>query len=631
MAIELLSPRLANQIAAGEVVERPSSVVKELIENSLDAGATQIVVDIEKGGSKLIRIRDNGFGVDKSELILALSRHATSKISNLDDLEAIVSLGFRGEALASISSVSRLHFTSKTAQQTEAWQAFAQGRDMEVTITPAAHPVGTSVEVADLFFNTPARRRFLRTEKTEFNHIEELLRRFALSRFDVEFSLKHNGKVLRHLKVANSKPQQERRVAAICGVRFMENAIAISNEHNGIVLSGWLGLPAACKAISDVAYCYVNGRMMRDKLINHAIRQAYQHFLPEGCQPSYVLYIVLDPAQVDVNVHPSKHEVRFHQARMIHDLITQVLGSGLSQAMAQIPGQLNEVPAAPTHHYNNQGLVNSHQVQDSPEHMQTAQPPVQFSDLAQTPQVGSSGQSAGYANAGNYSATPSNVRQASQSYSQLINPNFSGAQSFIDTPSNAKIASDAGFVSALFGQPLSLVDKSFLLLQRDKNIELLSLDKLHQRVTTQELLARWAQGFAAQPLLLPVSITLDSTLVEQLVTYKQLFRRLGIDISVRDPQIIIKQVPQMLREQDVALLVPQLIQLLHQQQHSSDDELKEVVCQWLAKLVPKQYALAQAISLLQKAQEFSGAISEHVNDMRSVVDFSATINLLQTT
>jgi len=200
MAIELLSTRLANQIAAGEVVERPASVVKELVENSLDANATKIQVDIEKGGSRLLRVRDNGNGVVKSELILALSRHATSKIKNLDDLEAIVSLGFRGEALASISSVSRLTFASKTAQQHEAWQAFAQGRDMAVEITPVAHPQGTTVEVADLFFNTPARRRFLRTEKTEFNHIDELIKRFALSRFDVEFVLKHNDKLLRNLK-----------------------------------------------------------------------------------------------------------------------------------------------------------------------------------------------------------------------------------------------------------------------------------------------------------------------------------------------------------------------------------------------------------------------------------------------
>ncbi|MGL5498833.1 MAG: DNA mismatch repair endonuclease MutL, partial [Aeromonas sobria] len=216
MPIRILPPILANQIAAGEVVERPSSVVKELVENSLDAGADRVEIDIDKGGAKLIRIRDNGCGVAKEELVLALSRHATSKVATLDDLEGINSLGFRGEALASISSVSRLTFTSRTAEQSEAWQAEAQGREMSVTIKPAAHPVGTTVEVVDLFFNTPARRKFMRSEKTEFAHIDELVRRIALSRFDVTLILRHNGKVVRQYKAANTVTEQERRLAAVC-------------------------------------------------------------------------------------------------------------------------------------------------------------------------------------------------------------------------------------------------------------------------------------------------------------------------------------------------------------------------------------------------------------------------------
>ncbi|MGL5121217.1 MAG: DNA mismatch repair endonuclease MutL, partial [Plesiomonas shigelloides] len=211
MPIQILPPQLANQIAAGEVVERPSSVVKELVENSLDAGATRIEIDIEKGGARLIRIRDDGCGIDKEQLALALARHATSKISSLDDLEAIVSLGFRGEALASISSVSRLTLTSRTAAQSEAWQAYAEGRDMQVTVKPAAHPVGTTLEVLDLFFNTPARRKFLRTEKTELAHIDEVVRRIALARFDVSFILRHNGKVLRQYRAAANAEQRERR------------------------------------------------------------------------------------------------------------------------------------------------------------------------------------------------------------------------------------------------------------------------------------------------------------------------------------------------------------------------------------------------------------------------------------
>ncbi|GAA5255877.1 DNA mismatch repair endonuclease MutL [Escherichia coli] len=243
MPIQVLPPQLANQIAAGEVVERPASVVKELVENSLDAGATRIDIDIERGGAKLIRIRDNGCGIKKDELALALARHATSKIASLDDLEAIISLGFRGEALASISSVSRLTLTSRTAEQQEAWQAYAEGRDMDVTVKPAAHPVGTTLEVLDLFYNTPARRKFLRTEKTEFNHIDEIIRRIALARFDVTINLSHNGKIVRQYRAVPEGGQKERRLGAICGTAFLEQALAIEWQHGDLTLRGWVADP----------------------------------------------------------------------------------------------------------------------------------------------------------------------------------------------------------------------------------------------------------------------------------------------------------------------------------------------------------------------------------------------------
>ncbi|MDM3326214.1 DNA mismatch repair endonuclease MutL [Citrobacter sp. Cb080] len=324
MPIQVLPPQLANQIAAGEVVERPASVVKELVENSIDAGATRIDIDIERGGAKLIRIRDNGCGIKKDELALALARHATSKISSLDDLEAIVSLGFRGEALASISSVSRLTLTSRTQEQPEAWQAYAEGRDMDVTVKPAAHPVGTTLEVLDLFYNTPARRKFMRTEKTEFNHIDEIIRRIALARFDVTINLSHNGKVVRQYRAVAADGQQERRLGAICGTPFLEHALAIEWQHGDLTLRGWVADPNhTTAALAEIQYCYVNGRMMRDRLINHAIRQACEDKLGADQQPAFVLYLEIDPHQVDVNVHPAKHEVRFHQSRLVHDFIYQ--------------------------------------------------------------------------------------------------------------------------------------------------------------------------------------------------------------------------------------------------------------------------------------------------------------------
>ncbi|NOH99092.1 DNA mismatch repair endonuclease MutL [Vibrio sp. 99-70-13A1] len=353
MTIKILPARLANQIAAGEVVERPASVVKELVENSLDSGATRIDIDIEKGGSKMIRVRDNGKGIVKGELALALSRHATSKIHTLDDLEAIVSLGFRGEALASISSVARLTMTSRPATQDQAWSAYSEGRDMQVKLQPAAHPIGTSVEVLDLFFNTPARRKFLRTEKTEFTHIDELLKRIALSRFDVTINLRHNGKMIRQYRAAKTEIQAEKRISAVCGNSFVRHMLRIELDHQGLKLHGWITTPDGARQQSDLQYCYVNGRMMRDKLINHAIRQSYENSLRPDQFATYVLFIEIDPHQVDVNVHPAKHEVRFHQARLVHDFIYQALSDGLAQTklIDAVPMRESafhqEVPAMP--------------------------------------------------------------------------------------------------------------------------------------------------------------------------------------------------------------------------------------------------------------------------------------------
>ncbi|MBC7002576.1 DNA mismatch repair endonuclease MutL [Photobacterium sp. BZF1] len=386
MPIQILPARLANQIAAGEVVERPASVVKELVENSLDAGATRIDIDIDKGGSRTIRIRDNGKGIPKDELGLALSRHATSKIATLDDLEAIASLGFRGEALASISSVSRLTLTSRTAEQEEAWAAYAEGRDMEVQLKPAAHPVGTTLEVLDLFFNTPARRKFLRTEKTEFGHIDELLKRIALSRMDVTINLRHNGKVVRQYRAANTQIQKERRLAAVCGQAFLDHALAVELSHGDLKLGGWICSPQGARAQNDIQYCYVNGRMMKDKLINHAIRQAYESSLAPDQYAAYVLFIDVDPHQVDVNVHPAKHEVRFHQARLVHDFICQGLQSALIEGAADDPEQVMNIPAPRASAHAPQTAYSSPASGASSSHEQgIAEPDAALAAIARTP------------------------------------------------------------------------------------------------------------------------------------------------------------------------------------------------------------------------------------------------------
>ena len=338
--ISLLSPRLANQIAAGEVVERPASVVKELLENSLDAGASQLDIEVEQGGVRRIKIRDNGTGIMKEDLSLALSRHATSKIVTLDDLEAVRTLGFRGEALASISSVSRLHLTSQAENEREAWRVEAEGKDMETAIRPASHPQGTTIDVRDLFFNTPARRKFLRTEKTEFAHLEEVVKRLALSRYETGFRLSHNGKQVYDLRPVTDQLHAEHRLATLLGKKFIENSLTLDVEAAGLRLWGWIGLPTFSRSQADLQYFFVNGRVVKDKLVAHAVRQAYRDVLYNGRHPTFVLYLELDPATVDVNVHPTKHEVRFRDGRLVHDF----LFSRIHKAIADVRPESDSAP-----------------------------------------------------------------------------------------------------------------------------------------------------------------------------------------------------------------------------------------------------------------------------------------------
>jgi DNA mismatch repair protein MutL len=329
--IHLLNRLLANQIAAGEVVERPAAVVKELLENSIDAHAQQIEVHIQQGGFHLIKVRDDGCGIEQSDLRLAVCRHATSKISTVEDLATIDSLGFRGEALASIAAVSRFWMSSKPAQQAQAWQVHLNGLDTEVELQPTAHPAGTTVMVQDLFFNTPARRKFLRSERTEYLQIEEIFKRIALSQLDIGFSLTHNQRMIYRLLPATTATQQQRRVAKIFGGQFIENACQVDIHATDLTLTGWIGLPSISRSQNDLQYIYLNGRLVRDRVINHALRQAYEDLLPPGRNALYVLYLTISPTMVDVNVHPTKHEVRFHQARLVHDFLVSAVRKALQQ------------------------------------------------------------------------------------------------------------------------------------------------------------------------------------------------------------------------------------------------------------------------------------------------------------
>lgn len=585
MPIQILPLQLANQIAAGEVVERPASVVKELVENSLDAGATRIDVDIEKGGAKLIRIRDNGCGIAKAELALALARHATSKIASLDDLEAIVSLGFRGEALASISSVSRLTLTSRTAEQQEAWQAYAEGREMEVTIKPAAHPVGTSLEVRDLFYNTPARRKFMRTEKTEFTHIDEVIRRIALARFDVAISLTHNGKLVRQYRGVEQAAQRERRLGAICGTAFMQHALRIDWQHDDLALHGWIADPAGIRQVTDLQYCYVNGRMMRDKLINHAIRQAYQNQPGEEQQPAYVLYLEIDPHQVDVNVHPAKHEVRFHQSRLVHDFIWQGIISALQASRtAALPLALAEEPAP----------------QWQPENRQAAGTN-RFSQPAST--LRSSGGASGGAGARWQNKEAVYQTREGALYQQLIKTPVDEQTTRAVLPSQRQSEPRDPPLNAhaqSFGRVLSVIQQHYALLERDAQLHLLSL-RVAARWLKQAQLQPGEEGLRPQPLLIPVRLKIVAEELSVIDSQATLLKLMGIDLQREGQQVTLHAVPLPLRTQNLQILIPELLGYLARQQEVSASSL----AQWLARCDDAEeshWNHSQAIALLAELE-----------------------------
>ncbi len=627
MTIQILPARLANQIAAGEVVERPASVIKELIENSLDSGATVIDVEVQKGGSKLIRIRDNGCGIAKAELGLALSRHATSKVSSFDDLENITSLGFRGEALASISSVSRLKLTSKPAAQDEAWQAYAEGRDMEVKVLPAAHPDGTTIEVTDLFFNTPARRKFLRTEKTEFFHIDEVIKRIALSRFDVQFSLTHNGKSIRHLRKAMTDQEKDRRVGQICGKSLVENVMRVNCDYDGVGLSGWIAMPRSCRNQNDVQFSYVNGRMMRDKLINHAIRQAYGSSLAELQYPTYVLFLTVSPRQIDVNVHPAKHEVRFHEARLIHDFIVQALEQALTAevelAVENVPAEQLQVKESGSSYA---GGANYQANKPSPKELNSYHralssftAPVENSAI-ETAAV----TTAAVENAPVSSQPIATTQQARQQTIQQVMPAISSPV----------------FASADIGSCLTIVKSHYVLyLSSDKNDSSVYLIDLN-KVNAMRAPYQYKDGLVGQPLLLPVKIAQDSSTLALIGQFSESLQGLGLEFQCIDRHVVVRKVPAFIRNSNIAQVVGSLFEQLvvASELALTETQMWQHCLNWLvefhgAVLSPAGHAdLSVATQIINDARQFTDEqtlvarcgmpvdIDSHVNQLGAVVN-----------
>ena len=553
--IQQLSQRLANQIAAGEVVERPASIVKELLENSIDAGSSRIDIDIEQGGVKTIRVRDDGSGIEQDDMPLALSRHATSKIHELDDLESVATLGFRGEALASMASVSRLTITSNTQDGAAGWQAQAEGQEMVAEVLPAAHQRGTTVEVRDLFFNTPARRKFLRSEKTEFQRIDDMLKKLALSRFDVAFYWRHNQRTVQQLREAHTQAEQERRVATLCGPAFMQQAVFVDIEHADLRLHGWIAQPAFSRSQSDLQYFYVNGRAIRDKLVTHAIRLAFQDVLHHSRHPAYVLYLDIDPASVDVNVHPTKHEVRFRDSRRIHDFVFRSLARALADlrpddAPAVLPDTLSAFSLPTTISYQNT--------------ISLAENP--HSDIREASVCSSSGQ---YGSSERYSElyTPSAVSAARID---------SATTSVMDAPSTTEIPP--------LGYALAQLKGIYILAENAQGLVLVDMHAAHERITYERLkTAHDNNSMARQPLLVPQSVAVSEREADAAEEYRELFEQLGLIVDRVAPEsLLIRQVPVLLANGNSEQLLRDVLSDLSE--HGSSARIRESVNEVLSTM-----------------------------------------------
>lgn len=591
--IHLLSPRLANQIAAGEVVERPANIIKELVENSLDAGAQRIEIDVEQGGIKLLRIRDDGHGIPKDDLPLALSRHATSKIATLDDLEAVHSLGFRGEALASISSVSRLTLTSAIAAEKAeadsesgtAWQVEVEGREMAASIKPAAHPKGTTLEVRDLFFNTPARRKFLRTEKTEFNHVDEYFKRLALSRYDVAFSLRHNQKVIHSLRPAIRGIDKEKRVAALLGAKFIDAALHIDSEAAGLGLTGWVGLPTFSRSQADMQYFFVNGRVVRDRLVAHAIKQAYRDVLYHGRQPAFVLYLTVDPALVDVNVHPTKHEVRFRDGRLVHDYLFRTLHKALADVRPdnqlaptslQGSGLLKEGVAeqsgitSPALMANSQQQVTGIQAGEFSEQTRMSLLP------GRHPMTGQANNPAGvqeHLNAYQALSQPLNIASSRVTTEERIDPE-TGEITQVLTSASAENNLPSGSDVPPLGFAVAQLHGIYILSQNAHGLVVVDTHAAHERITYERLkIAVDNQNVQSQPLLVPITVSVSEGEADAAEQFADEFARFGVLLQRAAPEsIMIRQIPVILQQAEVERLVTDMLGDL--MQHGSSDRIQ---------------------------------------------------------
>jgi DNA mismatch repair protein MutL len=527
MSIHILPPQLVNQIAAGEVIERPASIVKELVENCFDANATQITIHIEQGGLRLIRVSDDGVGIEKDDLPLALSRHATSKISNLDDLEHVTSMGFRGEALASMSSVAKLTLTSKVENAIHGWSVISDGAEQFFDIQPASHSTGTTVEVKDLFFNTPARRKFLKSDKTEFLHIETAVKRMVLSRFELGFTLFHQQKDVFNVPPAFDLAQQEQRVAAICSQNFIDNALYLDFEISGFTLKGWISVPTFSRSQTDMQFFYVNGRFVKDKNVSHAIKQAYSDVLFSGRHPIFVLYLTLNPEEVDVNAHPAKLEVRFRESRAVHDFMLSCVKRALANVRPTIPNYGDFVPHT--------------------EFLEQSTPRFQQSlDISESQ---------------NYQ-TPSYFQPT-------------------ELPRENKETFDTNPNHLVLGYAITHLHGIYILSETATGMVLVDTHAAHERITYERLKTQYAEGkIATQPLLLPIKITVTESEAELAENAEHFFAELGFELNrVARETLLLRALPALLQNSDGEQLVRDVLADLaeHEDSYRIQGEYNEVL------------------------------------------------------
>jgi len=551
MSIHHLPPQLINQIAAGEVVERPASVVKELLENSLDAGASRIELDIEQGGTKLCRVRDNGTGMERDELPLALARHATSKISSLDDLEKIASLGFRGEALPSIASVSRLRLVSCHRDADSAWVVETDSGEPQAA-KPAAHPAGTCVEVRDLFYNTPARRRFLKAERTEFGHIHKAAEKIALSRYSAALRLTHNGKTILDVPVARTLAEKEQRLARICGQAFVDHAVSIDREAGPLRLYGWIARPAFSRAQPDLQHFFLNGRSIRDRVITHAVRAGYRDVLFHGRHPAFVLYLDMDPVLVDVNAHPAKQEVRFRDSRSVHDFIRRTVESVLATSVLDESVQSNDTPVALS--------LSSTSGADSDAFFRNSAPHRQ------------AGLSLG--------ADRGSVRADLEAYADLV----IGSPGLVATPpAGTDLAREDGDVPPL-GYALAHLHGAFVLAQNSEGLVIVDAHAAHERITYERLkVAVHGAGLQMQPLLVPQAVAVSASEVDLAEQHHAVLEQLGLDVDRTGPeQLMVRSVPTLLTGVDPEALLRDILSDIRE--HGASDRIQDRIDDVLAEM-----------------------------------------------